>query len=69
MSKTNERKLENAKAIIIALRSKRFVIVRQNERKRLFPTNPICKRIRDLEPGDEVIYEGQSDSVMSLCEY
>ena len=60
---------ENAEALIIALRSRRFVIIRQDAPKRLLAANPICKRIRDLRPGDEVYYDGKPDQILSLAEY
>jgi hypothetical protein len=62
------RSLEDADAVIIALRSKRFVIVRQDDTGRLYP-EPLCKRIRDLRPGDTVHYQGKRDTVCGLCAY
>ncbi len=64
----HHRSLENAEAVIIALKSRRFVIVRKHGPKRLY-AEPICKRIRDLRPGDPVNYRGRLDTVCGLCAY
>jgi len=60
--------LDNADAVIIALESKKFVIVRSDDPKRLVP-EPICKRIRDLQPGDTVHYQGSRETVCGLRRY
>ena len=67
-TQSNARSLEEAEALIIALKSRRFVIVRKDDPKRLYP-EPICKRIRDLRPGDTVHYPGTLDTVCALGEY
>ena len=66
--------LDDCDAVIIALKAMvgppRYVIVRQDERqRRMFPTERICKRIRDLQPGDEVIYNGRRETVHGLCAF
>ncbi len=61
--------LENAEAMLIALRSQRYVVVRRDRPLRLVPADRVCKRIRDLNPGDEVLYNGRRDQVVSLCVY
>ena len=61
--------LENADALLIALRSQRYVVVRRDRPLRLVPAERICKPVRDLKPGDEVFYNGRRDEVLSLCVY
>ena len=68
-TQTKNRSLQEADALIIALKSRRFVIVRKNESQKLYPAEPICKRIRDLQPGDEVYYQGTLDTVCGLSAY
>ncbi|NND98165.1 MAG: hypothetical protein HKN47_12630 [Pirellulaceae bacterium] len=66
---THSASLENCDAVMVSLRGGRFVIVRRDGPKRMFPVEPICKRIRDLQPGDAVFYKGQRETVHSLCVY
>ena len=67
-TQTQHSPLEDADALIIALQSQRFVIVRKDEPKRLYP-DPICKRIRDLKPGDAVHYQGTMNTVCGVLAY
>ncbi len=61
--------LEDADAMLIALRSHRYVVVRRDRPLRLVPADTVCMRVRDLKPGDEVFYNGRRDEVISLCVY
>ncbi len=65
---SHHRSLEDATAVIIALKSRRFVIVRKDEPKPLYP-EPICKRIRDLRAGDTIHYHGKRDTVCGIDAY
>ena len=67
-TQTHNSSLENADAVIVALESKKFVIVRRDDSRRLLP-DPICKRIRDLKPGDTVQYQGLRETVCGVSRY
>lgn len=62
--------LETCQAVMIGLGTRRFVIVRSDDvptgLRRIAPS-PV--RIRDLLPGDEVVYKGQRHVVRSIQPY
>jgi hypothetical protein len=61
--------LETCNAVMLGLGARRFVIVRRGERSKLCHTDAPAKRVRDLRPGDEVIYKGQVHTERSLNVY
>ncbi len=60
--------LESCEAVMIGL-SRRFVIVWRDDPCRLQVTQPRRDRVRDLQPGDEVVYKGETEVVRSLAIY
>ena len=62
-------RLENCDAVMVALSRTRFAIIHRDDAKRMVPAERICKRIRDLKPGDEVIYNGRRETVHGLCAF
>ena len=66
---SNDSCSEDATAVIIALESRRFVIVRPDETEKLYPGDPVGRPLGDLKPGDRVYYAGRQDTVRSVCTY
>ena len=62
-------RLENCDAVIVGLSPTRYAIIRRDEAARLVPVERICKRIRDLRPGDEVIYNGQRETIHRISAF
>ena len=62
-------RLENCDAVMIAIGPTRYLIVRREDAKRVTPLERICKRIRDLKPGDEIFYHGRRETVFGVCAY
>jgi len=60
--------LESCDAVMIGL-SRRYVIVWRDRPCKLQVTQPARDRVRDLQPGDEVGYNGEQDVVRSLAVY
>ncbi|MCA9137234.1 MAG: hypothetical protein KDB00_10755 [Planctomycetales bacterium] len=54
---------------MISLASQRFVIVRRNEKIRIWSAEQICRPVRDLRPGEQVYYNGNRDTVRALAVY
>lgn len=65
-SPTPESPLETCSAVIIGLGLRRFVIVRRDEPSQMQHVSPPRTRIRDLQPGDEVLYKGRRHIVRRL---
>ncbi len=62
--------VETCDAVMICLSTRRFVIVRPDEPKKdLWPINGGWERIRELKPGDQVIYRGSAATVRLLGVY
>ena len=54
---------------MVALSRTRYAIIHRDDAKRMVPAERICKRIRDLKAGDEVIYNGRRETVHGLCAF
>lgn len=61
--------LQNCEAVLICLNTRRFVVARHGEPKNLWPINGGWDKLRDLKPGDEVIYKGDRTTVRALDVY
>lgn len=61
--------LENCESILIGLETRRFVVVRTDEPENLWPIAGGWDKLRDLKPGDEVIYKGARTTVRALQAY
>jgi hypothetical protein len=61
--------LDECEAILICLSTKRFVVVRTDQPENLWPIAGGWDKIRDLKPGDEVIYKGDRTTVRALDTY
>lgn len=59
----------DCEALLICLSNRRFVIVHPEEPKDLWPVNGGWERVRELKPGDEVIYKGESAMVRAIDVY
>ena len=62
------REIEESEAVAFWLSHHHCVIVWRDGPQRLKPTDP-AKRIRDLRPGDEVLWEEQTREVLGMCVY
>ncbi len=62
-------RLENCEAILICLNNRRFVIARHDEPKDLWPIGGGWNKLRELKPGDEVIYKGDRTTVRAIDVY
>lgn len=69
MSTETQDLLETCEAVMIGLGTRRFTIVRRDEPPRIYSIHPRRDRIRDLRPGDEVLYDGQRHVIRSLQVY
>jgi hypothetical protein len=67
--KTLENLLETCEAVMIGLGTRRFTIIRRDEPTRIWAIHPRRDRIRDLRPGDEVLYDGEQHVIRSLQVY
>ncbi len=56
----------NCDAVVVSLSPTRHVIVRRDDAQRVVPVERICKAIRNLKPGDQVIYNGRRETVYGL---
>lgn len=66
----NEQSLDSCDAILIGLNCRRFVIVRPDEPQRdCWPVAGGWQKIRDLKPGDAVIYKGTPTIVQAVEVY
>ena len=65
----DEVSVQNCEAMLICLNSRRFVVARPDEPKDLWPIDGGWKKLRDLKPGDEVIYKGEQTTVRALDVY
>ncbi len=61
--------LESCHSVIVCLNNRRFVVVRHEEPKDLWPIDGGWQKLRDLQPGDEVIYKGQRTRVRAVDIY
>ncbi|TWU04565.1 hypothetical protein [Stieleria varia] len=61
--------LANCDAVIIALQSRRFVIVYRDRPTRMLPVDQICRPVRSLQPGQCVFYKGRVETVRALAVY
>ena len=61
--------LETCDAVLIALASRRFVIVRRDGKIPLWSAERLCRPIRELRRGECVYYKGNRDTVEALAVY
>jgi len=61
--------LETCEAVMIGLETRRFTIIRRGEPTRIWAIHPRRDRIRDLRPGDEVLYKDERHVIRSLQAY
>ncbi|MEM9587154.1 MAG: hypothetical protein AAGA03_07725 [Planctomycetota bacterium] len=61
--------LDTCQAVLIGLDSGRFVVVRREGPRDLWPLTPLCKRVRDLTFGDQVMYKGKRYTVRAVVVY
>ncbi|TWU49602.1 hypothetical protein [Rubripirellula reticaptiva] len=65
----DSRTLENCEAMIVCLNTRRFVIVRPGEAINVWPCDRGWDDIRNLHPGDKVIYKGTTTQVSAVEVY
>ena len=61
--------LENAQALAFWFSPLRCVIVWQDNPGHLQPVNRETKRLRDIQPGDEVYWRGELQTIKSVAVY
>ena len=61
--------LETCDALLISLRSQRFVVVRRGGRIPICSAERVCRPLRELRPGERVFYKGQPDQVRAMAVY
>lgn len=61
--------LENCDSIILCLSDRRFVVIRTDTPKDLWPINGGWEVLRKLQPGDPVVYKGKRTEVRALDVY
>ena len=64
-----ESSLQDCEAVLVCLNTKRFVIVRYDEPKDFWPVDGGWEKLRDLKPGDEVIYKGDRTTIRAIDVY
>jgi hypothetical protein len=64
-----ELSLETCQAVLVCLNTRRFVVAWHDEPRDLWPINGGWERLRDLKPGDEVIYKGDRTTIRALDVY
>ena len=61
--------LKTCEAVILCLNNRRFVVVRPDDPKDLWPIDGGWQKLRNLQPGDEVVYKGQRTQVRAVDVY
>lgn len=61
--------LETCDSLILCLNNRRFVVVRHDTPKDLWPVDGGWPKVRQLRPGDEVVYKGQRTHVRAIDVY
>lgn len=64
-----EQSLVDCEAILVCLANRRFVVARPNEPRDLWPLDGGWEKLRELKPGDEVVYKGDRTVVRALEVY
>ena len=64
-----ETSLENCEAVLICLNTRKFIVIRHDGPRNLWPIDGGWDKLRDLKPGDEVIYKGDRTTVVALDVY
>ncbi|MFK8111758.1 MAG: hypothetical protein AB8B91_06135 [Rubripirellula sp.] len=64
-----ESSVNNCEALLVCLSNRRFVIVHPDEQKDLWPVDGGWEKVRQLKPGDEVIYKGDQAIVRAVDVY
>ena len=65
----DEVSLGECESLLVCLNNRRFVVVRPDEPKDLWPIGGGWDRVRELKPGDEVVYKGQRTNVRAIDVY
>ena len=55
--------------VIIALASRRYVVVRHTTKLPLRSAEQLCKPVTELQPGESVYYKGTRDRVLASAPY
>jgi hypothetical protein len=61
--------LETCESMILCLQNGRFVVIRHNDPKDLWPIDGGWQKMRELQPGDEVVYKGDLTNVRAVEVY
>ncbi|MBD54330.1 MAG: hypothetical protein CMM05_04505 [Rhodopirellula sp.] len=61
--------VEDCEAVLICLSTRRFVVARPGEPRDLWPVDGGWDKLRDLKPGDEVVYKGNVTTVRAVDVY
>lgn len=64
-----EASVQTCEALLICLSNRRFVVVHPDEQKDLWPVRGGWEKVRELQPGDEVIYKGEQAIVRAVDVY
>lgn len=65
-STTAAESLEDCRAVMLGLGARRYAVIRRDGPNLLRSLLPQRRRVRDLQPGDEVIYKGERVTVRSV---
>jgi hypothetical protein len=65
----DEQSLDDCQAALLCLSTRQFVVVRFDEPRNLWPIDGGWEKIRDLQPGDDVVYKGRRATVLALEVY
>ena len=61
--------LETCESVIVCLNNRRFVVIQPDNPKDLWPIDGGWQKLRELRPGDEVVYKGQRSQVRAVDVY
>jgi hypothetical protein len=64
-----EHSLADCEAILVCLENRKFVVARPGEPRDLWPLDGGWEKLRELKPGDEVVYKGDRTIVRALEVY
>jgi len=60
---------EQCEALLIALASRRYVIIRRDGPIRLWSADQLCRPVRHFRVGESVYYDGKPDRVRAIGIY
>ncbi len=61
--------LQQCDSVIVCLQNGRFVVVRYDSPHDLWPCDGGWEKIRELKPGDEVVYKGDLTTIRAIEVY